>query len=181
VIILTALPSNKRQCRGAARYSLRAIHAVRALFRSRPILTPTYRFPGVVPRHSSNGGASRGCLMSRCGRRTSTGVRSGTPRAASPRRMTSPSCSCCAPSWSALACCRLTSLAAAVEALREDKKPATSLYSSSSSDKARSRSSRLRERRSIVGWGWGRGKKRVGRSITELFFLKRWQGRVSLP
>jgi uncharacterized protein (TIGR01570 family) len=59
-ITLTAPPSNKRQRRGAARSSLRAIRAVRALFRSLPILSPACRFPGVVPRHGSSGGASRG-------------------------------------------------------------------------------------------------------------------------
>ncbi|KAL6616247.1 hypothetical protein ACP70R_038517 [Stipagrostis hirtigluma subsp. patula] len=57
-ITLTAPPSNKRRRRGAARSSLRAIRAVRALFRSLPILAPACRFPGVIPRHG--GGAPRG-------------------------------------------------------------------------------------------------------------------------
>ncbi|GJN17408.1 hypothetical protein PR202_gb04470 [Eleusine coracana subsp. coracana] len=59
-ITLTAPPSNKRR---RARSSLRAIRAVRALFRSLPILAPaSCRFPGVLPRHggghvsSSRGG-----------------------------------------------------------------------------------------------------------------------------
>ncbi|XP_062186551.1 protein MIZU-KUSSEI 1-like [Phragmites australis] len=58
-ITLTAPPSNKRRRRGAARSSLRA---VRALFRSLPILAPACRFPGVIPRHGGGGGggASRG-------------------------------------------------------------------------------------------------------------------------
>ncbi|KAF8751304.1 hypothetical protein HU200_012182 [Digitaria exilis] len=64
-ITLTAPPSNKRRRgRGAARSSsLRAIRAVRALFRSLPILaSPACRFPGVIPRHggSSGGPPSRG-------------------------------------------------------------------------------------------------------------------------
>lgn len=54
-ITLTAPPSNKRRRRGAARSSLRAIRAVRALFRSLPILAPaSCRFPGVIPRHGSH-------------------------------------------------------------------------------------------------------------------------------
>jgi len=60
-ITLTAPPSsNKRRRRGAAgaaRSSLRAIRAVRALFRSLPILAPACRLPGVIPRH---GGGPRG-------------------------------------------------------------------------------------------------------------------------
>ncbi|CAO2166753.1 unnamed protein product [Urochloa humidicola] len=63
-ITLTAPPSNKRRRRGAARSSsLRAIRAVRALFRSLPILAPACRFPGVIPRHGhggAGGGAPRG-------------------------------------------------------------------------------------------------------------------------
>ncbi|CAL4960843.1 unnamed protein product [Urochloa decumbens] len=55
-ITLTAPPSNKRRRRGAARSSLRAIRAVRALFRSLPILAPACRFPGVIPRHGHGGG-----------------------------------------------------------------------------------------------------------------------------
>ncbi|KAG2592383.1 protein MIZU-KUSSEI 1 [Panicum virgatum] len=55
-ITLTAPPSNKRRRRGAARSSLRAIRAVRALFRSLPILAPACRFPGVIPRHGGGGG-----------------------------------------------------------------------------------------------------------------------------
>ncbi|XP_062208632.1 protein MIZU-KUSSEI 1-like [Phragmites australis] len=58
-ITLTAPPSNKKRRRGAARSSLRAIRAVRALFRSLPILAPACRFPGVIPRHGGGGGASR--------------------------------------------------------------------------------------------------------------------------
>ncbi|KXG33577.1 protein MIZU-KUSSEI 1 [Sorghum bicolor] len=61
-ITLTAPPSsNKRRRRGAAgaaRSSLRAIRAVRALFRSLPILAPACRFPGVIPCHG--GGGTRG-------------------------------------------------------------------------------------------------------------------------
>ncbi|XP_066310068.1 protein MIZU-KUSSEI 1-like [Miscanthus floridulus] len=62
-ITLTAPPSsNKRQRRGAgaARSSLRAIRAVRALFRSLPILAPACRLPGVIPRHGVGGGGPRG-------------------------------------------------------------------------------------------------------------------------
>ncbi|KAJ1285860.1 hypothetical protein BS78_03G310600 [Paspalum vaginatum] len=61
-ITLTAPPSNKRRRRGgaAARSSLRAIRAVRALFRSFPILAPACRFPGVIPRHGGGAGAPRG-------------------------------------------------------------------------------------------------------------------------
>ncbi|VAH80845.1 protein MIZU-KUSSEI 1-like [Triticum dicoccoides] len=54
-ITLTPPPSKKKQRRTAAR-SLRAIRAVRALFRSLPILAPACRFHGIVPRH---GGPSR--------------------------------------------------------------------------------------------------------------------------
>ncbi|CAD6229420.1 unnamed protein product [Miscanthus lutarioriparius] len=61
-ITLTAPPSsNKRRRRGAGAArssSLRAIRAVRALFRSLPILAPACRFPGVIPRHG--GGGPRG-------------------------------------------------------------------------------------------------------------------------
>ncbi|TVU00737.1 hypothetical protein EJB05_53820, partial [Eragrostis curvula] len=59
-ITLTAPPSNKRRRRGAARSSLRAIRAVRALFRSLPILAPACRFPGVIPRHGGGGGGGGG-------------------------------------------------------------------------------------------------------------------------
>ncbi|TVU16245.1 hypothetical protein EJB05_39797, partial [Eragrostis curvula] len=59
-ITLTAPPSNKRRRRGAARSSLRAIRAVRALFRSLPILAPACRFPGVIPRHGGSGGGGGG-------------------------------------------------------------------------------------------------------------------------
>ncbi|PVH37910.1 hypothetical protein PAHAL_5G119700 [Panicum hallii] len=59
-ITLTAPPSNKRRRRGAARSSLRAIRAVRALFRSLPILAPACRFPGVIPRHGAGGGGGGG-------------------------------------------------------------------------------------------------------------------------
>ncbi|CAL4946937.1 unnamed protein product [Urochloa decumbens] len=59
-ITLTAPPSNKRRRRGAARSSLRAIRAVRALFRSLPILAPACRFPGVIPRSHGHGGGGGG-------------------------------------------------------------------------------------------------------------------------
>lgn len=59
-ITLTAPLSNKRRRRGAARSSLRAIRAVRALFRSLPILAPACRFPGVIPRHGGGGGGGGG-------------------------------------------------------------------------------------------------------------------------
>lgn len=62
-ITLTEPPSSSKRRRrgaaGAARSSLRAIRAVRALFRSLPILAPACRLPGVIPRHGG-GGPSRG-------------------------------------------------------------------------------------------------------------------------
>uniref|UniRef100_A0A0A8XX32 Uncharacterized protein n=1 Tax=Arundo donax TaxID=35708 RepID=A0A0A8XX32_ARUDO len=54
-----------------------------------------------------------GCSTSRCGRRTSTAARSGTPCCGSPRRTTSPSCSSCVPYRPAPACCPPTSWAVA--------------------------------------------------------------------
>ncbi|BAD68061.1 hypothetical protein [Oryza sativa Japonica Group] len=55
-ITLTAPPSKKKRRGGAAARSLRAIRAVRALFRSLPILAPACRFHGAI---RAPGGASR--------------------------------------------------------------------------------------------------------------------------
>jgi hypothetical protein len=100
---------------------------VRTLFRSVPFLAPVCRFPGVVSCHGGSDGASRGCTED---------------------------------DLTVMQLLRTVSIDAGVlladvvgggdGALREGKKPATSSYTSSSSDEARSRSSRLRLSRSIV-------------------------------